>query len=276
MSAALHTVVETMVKKMSDADMVKTEYPGHAKELAAEAARQGYQVVVAVGGDGTVNEVASALIGTDSALGIVPLGSGNGLARHLHIPLIPEKAVRNVRKSSPVTIDSCSINGKPFFCTAGIGYDAQVAADYANAGSRGLLTYAKEALHDWRMYEPRDYVIETEEGRIETKALLITFGNANQWGNDFFITPQASLQDGKIDIAIVKPAKLSSNIEMVMQLRVKKLTDNPDVQYIRTSFAEIEPQDGRIVAHYDGEVADINDRIRIECHPQTLHVIPGK
>ena len=275
-SAPLHRIVELLVSKIPNAEMVKTEYPGHARSLAAAAIGKGYDIVVAVGGDGTVNEVASALVGSDTALGIVPLGSGNGLARHLGIPSHPRAAIKSILAGQPIRIDAAAINGRPFFCTAGIGFDAQVATDYANAGTRGLITYAKEAVHDWRLYRPKEYEIETEEGLVKTQALLITVGNANQWGNNFFITPDASLQDGKLDIAIVKPASIESNAQMVWQLRHKSLAKNPDVLYLRSSFVRIKCLfEAAIAAHYDGEVTRLDGEIVCECRPRSLKVLAG-
>lgn len=267
-------LIKNIVAKMPSAEMVFTERAGQAHEIAAEAAQCGIGTVVAVGGDGTVNEVASALVGTKTALGILPLGSGNGLARHLHIPLLPLEAINVIRKKRPVIIDSAVIDGRPFFCTAGVGFDAQVATDYANAGSRGLLTYAKEAVEDWNTYKPEEYVIETEEGTVRTKALLITCGNANQWGNDFYITPRASLQDGKLDVTIVKPANLHSNFLMLHQLRSKTLDENPDIISLKSSFVRIR-RDKEGPAHFDGEKLQLGTTISLECIPSSLKVIPG-
>lgn len=158
---ALHNEVKYLASRIPEVEITGTEFPGHARELSATAVSNGYDAVIAVGGDGTVNEVASALVGTDVSLGIVPLGSGNGLARHLGISLQPEKAIMTILNSAPARIDSAVINGIPFFCTAGVGFDAQVAADYAKAGSRGLVTYAKEAIRGWFSYKPGEYIIET-------------------------------------------------------------------------------------------------------------------
>jgi len=275
-SSSFQKQLDISIRSVPNAELVYTKHPGHARELAANAVKEGYDVVVAVGGDGTVNEVASSVVGTDTALGIVPLGSGNGLARHLGIPLQKEKAIKTIIESKPVTIDTAIINGTPFFCTAGIGFDAQVAADYAKSGTRGLITYVKEAVKDWISYKPGEYVIETENGSLQTEALLITIGNANQWGNDYFITPNASLQDGKLDIAIVKPASIISNLSMVRQLRQKTLTKNADVIFLKSSYAKIEClSNDKKAAHYDGEVASFDGIILLECKKNSLKIIPG-
>ena len=273
-SKSFQRKVETIVSGIPSATIVNTEYPGHARELASTAIKDGFDAVVAVGGDGTVNEVASALVGTDTALGVVPIGSGNGLARHLGIPLQPEKAISAILNPKTVRIDSATINGTPFFCTAGVGFDAQVAADYAKAEGRGLITYAKEAVRDWFSNKPGEYVIETEEGTIQTKALLITVGNANQWGNDYFITPRASLFDGKLDIAIVKPASVASNLKMVWQLRHKTLYRNNDVVFLKSSFVRIELLSGESTpAHFDGEATLMGNKVLLECEPSSLNVL---
>lgn len=274
-SSSLQIEVVHGIKQIRDAEYAFTDCPGHAKELATNAVKEGYDVVAAVGGDGTVNEVASSLIETETALGIIPLGSGNGLARHLGLPFKPQEAIENILTTNPIRIDSATINGIPFFCSSGIGFDAKVAADYAKSGSRGLFTYTKEAIRDWFSYKPGEYVIETDEGTVHTQALLVTIGNANQWGNDYFITPQASLNDGKLDIAIVKPASIISDLKMVSQLRNKTLMNNPDVQYLRSSYAVIDCASENYAAHYDGEAIFLNGRIRLECKPDSLNVIPG-
>lgn len=273
-SVVLHHVVEAAVARIPGAELVHTQYAGHARELALNAVGNGYDSVVAVGGDGTVNEVASALIGTETTLGIVPIGSGNGLARHLRIPLFPLMAIDIINKNNPLAIDYATINGAPFFCTAGVGFDAQVAADYSKAGTRGLITYTKEAIHDWNTYKPQDYVIETCDGTFHTQALLITCGNANQWGNGFFITPQASVRDGMLDIAVVVPAKFASNLRMVLQLRTKTLNDNPDVIFLKSPFVRIERQNEGAI-HFDGESVMLGKSIFIENHPRKLNVYPG-
>lgn len=273
-SKSFQRKVESIVGGISSATIVNTEYPGHARELASTAIKDGFDAVVAVGGDGTVNEVASALVGTDTALGVVPIGSGNGLARHLGIPLQPEKAISAILNPKTVRIDSATINGTPFFCTSGVGFDAQVAADYAKAEGRGLITYAKEAVRDWFSNKPGEYVIETEEGTIQTKALLITVGNANQWGNDYFITPRASLFDGKLDIAIVQPASVASNLKMVWQLRHKTLYRNNDVVYLKSSFVRIELLSGESApAHFDGEAALMGNKVLVKSEPSSLNVL---
>ena len=139
--AILKWIDERINRTLYDYTIVKTQYAGHAEKIAATAAKEKVDIVVAIGGDGTINEIGRALIHTDTALGIIPCGSGNGLARHLQIPLEPKAAIDIINKSSVACIDYGKINNIPFFCTCGVGFDAFVSLKFADSGKRGLLTY---------------------------------------------------------------------------------------------------------------------------------------
>ncbi len=177
-----------------------TEYPGHAHELARKSSAD---IIVAVGGDGTVNEVASALVGTGKILGIVPRGSGNGLALHLGYSLIPGRAVEEINAASIQTIDTALFNGRPFFCTSGVGYDAFVSERFSQVGKRGFKTYVEEALKSWKNYKAETYTIEMDDCTVRSRAMFVTVANSNQWGNNGRIAPGASLQDGLLDVVVV-------------------------------------------------------------------------
>ncbi|UOQ81568.1 diacylglycerol/lipid kinase family protein [Hymenobacter sp. 5414T-23] len=180
-----------------------TQYAGHAEELAQQAAQEGCRVVVAVGGDGTVNEVARGLLGTSAALGIVPRGSGNGLARHLHIPLDLPGAVARACAPAFQRMDVGYINGRPFFCTAGLGFDAHVSKMFARAGTRGLSTYVKVALREYRRYQPTPIEVELNDQHLETNCYVLAFANAAQYGNNAYIAPRADIQDGLLDLCLI-------------------------------------------------------------------------
>lgn len=251
-----------------------TAAPGHATTLASEAVQSGQQLVVAVGGDGTVNEVACALVGTDAALGIIPCGSGNGLARHLHIPMNPRKAIEILNQGQIRRIDTLTVNGTPCFCTAGVGYDAFVSEEYAKEPTRGLVTYVRKAVENWFDYTPEQYLIETEEGMFSRTALAITCANANQWGNGFHVAPKASLTDGLIDVTIIHPIKPLNALPMPVQILGYSFDKNPGVETFKTSGLTIRRATPAPL-HIDGEPQSGTRDITIALRPASLGVLCG-
>lgn len=249
-----------------------TEYAGHACELAKEAVERGFDTVVAIGGDGTINETGRSLVGSSVKFGIVPMGSGNGLARHLQLPLDITKSLECIREGYSIKVDYGSVNGHIFFCTAGVGFDAQVSAKFAEAGSRGALTYLRcfgDLVTD---YEPATYVIYTDDGRVKEKAFLIAIGNASQWGNNAYITPHASMSDGLFDVTLVKRAPLMDIPRMAFQLFTRELDQNPNVMSFRSSHLRIIMPHPNAV-HVDGEPMQMDGVLDIEMHPGELTVI---
>lgn len=251
-----------------------TAAPGHATTLASEAVQAGQQLLVAVGGDGTVNEVARALVGTDAALGIIPCGSGNGLARHLHIPMNPRKAIEILNQGQIRKIDTLTVNGTPCFCTAGVGYDAFVSEEYAKEPTRGLVTYVRKAVENWFDYTPEQYLIETEEGMFSRTALAITCANANQWGNGFHVAPKASLSDGLIDVTIIHPIKPLNALPMPVQILGYSFDKNPGVETFKTSGLTIRRATPAPL-HIDGEPQSGTRDITIALRPASLGVLCG-
>ena len=175
---------------------------GHARHLAAAAAAAGARLVMAWGGDGTVNEVASGLVGGDTSLGIIPAGSGNGLARHLGVARQPEKAISNALAATPRHIDVGEIAGRIFVNVAGIGFDAHVAGcfDRDTSGRRGLSTYARITVRELWGYRPAVYHID--DVARDRRALLVTFANSAQFGNGARIAPAARVDDGLLDMVV--------------------------------------------------------------------------
>lgn len=180
--------------------VVFTEYAGHAEKLAREASEE---TVVAVGGDGTVNEVARGLVGTGKRLGIIPCGSGDGLARHLGLSHNIDKAIKTIEAGKCRQMDAAQVNGRLFFSVCGVGFDAVVSELFANSGKRGLANYIRQGLKTWRTYLPENYTIVIDGVSIRTDALFITVGNSDQWGNGARITPLADCCDGILDVTIV-------------------------------------------------------------------------
>lgn len=187
--------------------IVYTDYRGHAVELAAEAARQGVDIVAAVGGDGSVNEVARGLAGTPAVMAVIPRGSGNGLARFLGIPRNTARALELIREGAPRPIDVGSAAGHLFLSNAGVGFDALIAGLFRDNKGRGLWNYARLVLAAIRRYEPVHYKVSTGEGGWEGKAFFVTAANADQFGYGFRIAPQARIDDGFLDVCVMKPLR---------------------------------------------------------------------
>ena len=249
-----------------------TDHRGHAAELAQQAAHNEVDVCVAIGGDGTVNEVARSLRHTNTALAIIPMGSGNGLARHLAIPMDPDGALRVLSRCEIKALDYGVINDIPFFCTCGMGFDAFLSEKFAGSGKRGLRTYVEKALQGGLSYEPETYELIID-GQTEThNAFLIACGNASQYGNNFYIAPQASMSDGLLDVTIIEPMNVLGAPQLVMQMLNKTLDTNSHVHTFQcTSLHVHRSQPG--VIHYDGEPAEAGENIDIHLVPKGLRVV---
>ena len=185
-------ISQALDKTKFDYKVLFTEYAGHAAELTRNAVKGHTDIVVAVGGDGTVNEVARSLVHTSTALGIIPCGSGNGLARHLCIPMDIRKAIAIINQCKIDLLDYGVINDLPFFCTCGMGFDAFISLKFAGAGKRGPITYVENVLKEGLKYQPETYIVQDETGTKQYKAFLIACANASQYGNNAFIAPQAT------------------------------------------------------------------------------------
>ncbi len=229
-----------------------TEFRGHAAQIAQEMAAQQADVVVAVGGDGTVNEVARSLVHTHTALGIIPCGSGNGLARHLRIPLDTQKALDIINHCQIEPFDYGVINGLPFFCTCGMGFDAFISLKFAEAGKRGPITYVENVLKEGLKYKPETYEIVDEQGVVYQKAFLIACANASQYGNNAYIAPGATMKDGEMDVIIMEPFDVLDAPQIAADLFMKTLGNNSKIKTFRSKSIHIHrKQPGAI--HYDGD-----------------------
>lgn len=211
-----------------------TEYAGHASVLAREAVENGFDIVVAVGGDGTVNEVARSLVHTPTALGIIPCGSGNGLARHLQIPLDARKAMQIINRATISSLDYGTINAMPFFCTCGVGFDAFVSLKFATGKKRGLLSYIENTLREGLSYKPETYTIEDEEGTVKYDAFLIACANASQYGNNAYIAPNASMEDGLMDVTVMEPFSAIEAPQLAIQLFNRTIDHNSHIKTFRS------------------------------------------
>lgn len=253
-------------------EVMYTRRAGDASMFAARAVAEGAQMVVVAGGDGTVSDVAAALRGTSAVLGIVPCGSGNGFARALGIPSDFEAAAKLLGDDGKTLVcDNGLIDGRPFFCTCGVGFDAEVSKSFASNKRRGRLSYLKDALLDYISYSPQPYAISVGGRVITQEAFLIAVCNASQYGNNAYIAPRASLTDGLLDITVVHGGSLIDNARLGVELMSGHLDRNTHVETFRVSEAVI----SRLhpgPAHIDGEPVELGRRLRVSCQAANLKV----
>lgn len=274
---SLPRMIEKQINREKyDLSIEYTSHAGHATELATSAVEAGVDVVVAVGGDGTINEVARCLVHTDTALGVVPCGSGNGFARHVGIPLDIEKSIDFINKAEPLAVDYGMLNNTPFFCACGVGFDALVSNDFAHGTHRGLMSYVQKALVDWLKFEPEVYEVIADSVRKRYKAFVIACGNASQYGNNAYITPFASMRDGLLSVSILEPFTAVEVPLVVAQLFSNTLDKNFRVTTITTHKLVIKRKKAGLV-HYDGEPAVMEANLEIKIVPDGLKVLatPG-
>lgn len=239
-------------KSLYDGVIKFTEYAGHAAEIALQCVKGGVDVVAAVGGDGTVNEVARSLIHTDTALAIIPCGSGNGLARHLCIPLEPKKAIQIINACNIEKLDYGVINDLPFFCTCGMGFDAFISFKFAEAGKRGPITYVENVLKEGLKYKPETYEVEDETGAKKYKAFLIACANASQYGNNAYIAPKATMTDGLMDVIVMEPFNAFDAPQISIDLFNKTLDNNSKIKTFKAKRIHVHRSAPGAI-HYDGD-----------------------
>ena len=242
-----------------------TQYAGHATELTKEAIKNNFYGVMAIGGDGTINEVASALCGSNTALGIIPCGSGNGLARHLGVPINMEKAIQIINLDNVESLDYCTVNDHPFFCTCGVGFDAHVSEKFALSGKRGPLTYIQSTLVEYLKYRPQKYHIEIDDEVISEEAFLIACGNASQYGNNAFIAPKASMHDGLIDVTVIHPFTPLDTAIMSFLLFTRHLDQDINITTYRVPELVIRRSKPGVM-HIDGDPIMMQANLHIKCH----------
>ena len=261
-----------------------TEYAGHATELAYQYARMGFDAVVAVGGDGTVNEVVRGIVKGErlkvkgergTALGILPMGSGNGFARHLSIPIKVSKAIEMLNHSEPISVDYGLANGKLFVSTCGTGFDALIADHFAGSSKRGFMTYFQNVLHDIFSYTPQTYHLVGDGLDVTHKAFLITFANANQWGYEALIAPKASVQDGKMDIMLMSSHAILGSASLALRLFAGSIDDSHFMDTLRAREITLEREE-KGPFHIDGDPVEMEKDIHIQIVEDGLKALVEK
>lgn len=253
-------------------ECVFTEYVGHARELAKQAVADGLDVVVSVGGDGTNNEIASALVGSPVVMGLIPMGSGNGLGTALQIPFKPAEAVKLINRFRHILMDSATINGHPIFNVSGMGFDARISARFAKDKGRGLWGYVRNTFAEIAQYQPEWYQISFEGQVHRRKAFMINLANSSQFGNNAHISPEASITDGLLDICVVKPFPLYKFPVLAWRLFSRSAHRSKYIEIFKVKEVHIE-RDMPGPVHLDGEPVELGTELHIEMKPASLHII---
>ena len=255
-----------------DLEIALTQHKGHGADLARAAAEAGTDIVVAAGGDGTVNEVASALMHTDTALGIIPCGSGNGLARSLGLPMDFDAAIDIIAHNRPTAIDCGVADSRPFFCTFGVGFDAVVTEKFASADRRGKMQYVRSALLEYINFTPDSYALEIDGEIYTEEALLIAVCNTPQYVNNAYIAPRASLTDGLLDVTVIRNGPVIQQAMAGIGLLSGQIDRNRCVDTFKAKDVKIlRLKDGP--AQIDGEPLPLGRKVSIHCEPGCLKVL---
>lgn len=255
-------------------NIVFTEQAMHGSDLAKEAVGD-YDYVIAVGGDGTVNEIASGIVGTNTALGILPFGSGNGLARFLGIPMDTAKAIKTLNQEKVEIIDSAKMNGQWFFNMAGMGFDAHISEVFSHDKKRGFGAYVRSSFREITNYKAQHYHIEIDGVPYDRDAFMLSFANSSQYGNNAHVSPKASVQDALLDVCIIKQFPLWRFIEMGIRMVTKTADKTKYVEIIRGKNIIVErAKDGPV--HLDGEPQMMGTYAEINIVPHSLKIITGR
>lgn len=268
---AVESALSWLKENAGKVEFTYTQHPGHAIQLAKNAIAD-FDIIVAVGGDGTVNEVAQGLIGTSKTMGILPIGSGNGLARELGISMNLQKSAHTLIEGKKQQIDVCKINKQRFLCTSGIGFDAQVADKMSKAKSRGFLRYIQLTIQESFAFKPFKIKMNVEDKVIEKPVFLVTFANASQFGNNARIAPNASMTDGLMDVVVVNPFNKIWLPVFGIGLFTRFIPKLPFVDCYKAKQVEIEIAETSFY-HFDGEPGKFTVPAKITVENEKLEII---
>ena len=271
---AIASVIDVFEKEQIAFEYSYTEKLGSAFELANKAKAQKYDVVVAVGGDGTVNEVARGLMGSGIAMGIIPLGSGNGFARELKISFNVSKAAQTIINGYNRIVDLWKMNDNIFLCTSGMGFDAKVAHLMNNSNTRGKLRYFWLTISEIMVFKPVNVEFVIDGKNIERKILLATFANAGQWGNNVYVAPGAKLDDGLLDVVIIPPVLKILYPIIGISLFLKGINKLKFVERYRVDSVSIKNASTNLF-HFDGETVRMQFPVQISlCKENVIMRVP--
>jgi YegS/Rv2252/BmrU family lipid kinase len=272
-----HKLIEKYIDKnidktVFDYDISYTKHPLHGTQIAGEAIKNNYEIIVAVGGDGSINEIAQKLIGSNTILGIIPTGSGNGLAHHLNIPINILHAIDVINNLKTIKIDTATINNNIFVSIAGVGFDAHVAKKFAKNKRRGFLTYFKIVAREYPRYKPKNYELTIDGKKINKEALFISFANSDQFGYNTTIAPKAEIDDGLIDVCIVKKFPLVELPFIANLLYWKQIDKSKYVEVIKAKKIKLTQEKNKTI-NLDGEPVKLGKVLNIKINPLSLKII---
>ncbi len=276
---AVEELIRSEIEKQTIlAEIQYTKAPGHAEYISRKATQANgstkikYRAVVAIGGDGTVNEVSRGLIGTSMPLGIIPTGSGNGLARFLRVPMNAHKALGIVKDNKTQLIDTASINNVPFINVAGIGFDAHISHKFATYGKRGIVSYLKLIAKEFIGYQGTDNKVKINGEIISGNHFLISFANSSEFGNNAHICPNAKINDGFLDVCFLRKFPVIAAPVLAIRLFNKTFNRSGYCTILRTKQLQIY-NSKKIKAHTDGDPIEFNNNLEIKIIPNSLYVI---
>ncbi len=268
----INAIEDGLDKEKYDFTIEYTKEAGHAVEICNQKIGGGIDVIVAVGGDGSVNEIARTLTDKPAALGIIPAGSGNGLAHHLKIPVNFRKAIDIINQGKTIKIDTGSINDLFFVSIAGIGFDGIVAREYAKNKRRGFLNYLRIVTEEYVNYRPRNYTILANGEKLKRKALFISFANSDQFGYGASIAPSASVDDGLLDVIIMKKPSIIELPLLASLLYWRKIDLSRQFEIIKAKELVVKTRRKRWV-NIDGEAIKMKKILHVKIHPQSLNIL---
>ncbi|MFM8962400.1 MAG: diacylglycerol/lipid kinase family protein [Sphingomonadales bacterium] len=251
-----------------------TQYKGHAIEIAQEAVQLGVDIVCAVGGDGSVHEVGTSLINTQTSLAVIPIGSGNGLARHMFIPRNIRKAIETINLNHQILMDTVLVNDQPFLGVGGYGLDAIIAKKFDEDKKRGFWTYVKHVFKEFFRYNPMNISIDANGQIKKMPVVLCTIANTSEFGNGFKVSPKSDATDGKLELFLLKPFSFFGIPKMIFQFFTGRSDRSSYAEVISFKKAKISIPNGQ--AHHDGEPLTVTHELNVRVVPHSLHIIVGQ
>lgn len=256
-------------------EIIQTETIKQLSDTLETIKKDNENIVVAVGGDGTINRIVNEIVDSNIRFGIIPRGSGNGLARELHIPQTISGAIRVINQFNFRKIDVLQLNNLYSVNVSGVGFDAVIAQKFANLKHRGFKNYLRITAQEIKAIKPDTYNLFIDGYELNAEVYLISFANSRQWGNNAYIAPKAKIDDGLIDVVLLHPFPLLPAPIMVAELFTKKIAQSQYIDTIKAKTVTIKKA-GDIFAHIDGEPYTFKDKIDICIHPRKLEILCPK